>query len=125
LERAHISKPSAPVLGEVRMSADVSTNCDEGSTIFIGPTEMAPRASAAIDLVRRLGDSYGAHGVLQVALASASIICSSAESTSCVKVVCGDFLEGWRSVVVRRSRSGMRTRSESKRGDLWTVNETE
>lgn len=63
---------------------------------------LAPRAVVpqGIDLSERIGDTYGALGVLQVAVAAAKL---EAQGWGAVGVIGGDAVDGWRSTVLSRA----------------------
>jgi 3-oxoacyl-[acyl-carrier-protein] synthase II len=76
-------------LGPVRSGHDVD------APVVVGPAEVAPAGCTVIDVTAAAGDFYGALGVLQVALAA-----GLAEDADEVAAVCGDPVDGWRTVTV-------------------------
>jgi 3-oxoacyl-[acyl-carrier-protein] synthase II len=63
--------------------------------VIIGPAAAAP-GRIMVDLVDRVGDTYGALGVLQVALATAMLAGTKPHTPHAARVVCGDATDGWR-----------------------------
>lgn len=59
-------------------------------------------AHRVIDLVREIGDLYGALGVVQTAAAAAMI--ASSNGPEAVQVSCGDTTDGWRTALLLSSR---------------------
>jgi hypothetical protein len=60
--------------------------------LTLAPYGIAEESDTVIDLTSRLGETYGALGVLQVAAAAAKIGCGDADGAY---VVCGDAVEGY------------------------------
>lgn len=81
--------------GPVRLSLD-----DCAAPVVVGP-------GAAVDLTHELGDTYGALGVLQVAV-GAGLVCGPAGPDR-VSVVCGDEAGGRRVATLRRCSGEVRT----------------
>jgi 3-oxoacyl-[acyl-carrier-protein] synthase II len=96
LERSTETTAGMPVLGccrPVTGSADLASL--PRSTVVIGPAEMAPAGARVIDLSRRIGDLYGALGVLQLAVGSAMTEVAPADPPSEWVLICGNRIEGW------------------------------
>jgi 3-oxoacyl-[acyl-carrier-protein] synthase II len=105
LEFANDIMSAAPVLGAIRPSPEVSPGTDgRGPSILIGPEHVSAGNVRLIDPVQQVGDTYGAMGVLQVAMAAALIAAAPAGETPSVAVVCGDEVDGWRSLTVNGRR---------------------
>jgi 3-oxoacyl-[acyl-carrier-protein] synthase II len=99
LELMGAATSGMPLLGPVRYGSDIGAGTDQASLV-IGPAEMAPGALRVMDLSRQLGDTYGALGVLQVAVGAALIATEVAGRLPFVTLICGDPIEGWRSALV-------------------------
>lgn len=99
LERAH-DGTHAPRLGPVRSCANPAgaVACTRAD-VLLGPSRLARRGIRAIDLRRDVGDTFGACGVIQLAVAAALV--SAGEATS-VELICGEQVEGWRTALVTR-----------------------
>ena len=105
LEPANVALATAPLLSSVEPISGVRKGLNDAQpSIFIGPGELASGAGRVIDLSRQIGDTYGAHGVLQVAVGAGLIASVPTEARPSVTVVCGDPVDGWRSVVVSPGR---------------------
>jgi 3-oxoacyl-[acyl-carrier-protein] synthase II len=78
--------------------------------VLVGPSQLAPPGVRGIDLGDDIGDTFGACGVIQLAVAAALV--AACEATS-VELICGDQADGWREAVVthgsRMGRHGGRT----------------
>jgi 3-oxoacyl-[acyl-carrier-protein] synthase II len=93
--------PGLTVVGPVRWSrARPDFRDPVPASVFIGPREIAPGAVHVLDLTGRIGDTYGALGVLQLAIGAALVAASPGGRTPVVAVACGDLAEGWRSALV-------------------------
>jgi len=68
--------------------------------VVLGPVRPAPDGGQGSDPAAELGDLYGAHGVVQVAL-GAALVAAGAPAVTCV---CGDEADGWRSVELEPGR---------------------
>jgi 3-oxoacyl-[acyl-carrier-protein] synthase II len=68
-------------------------------SVIVGPDDLEC-ASRVVDLTRAIGDSYGALGVLQVAVAAEIVASDVAHTIGSVGIVCGDAADGWRSAVL-------------------------
>jgi 3-oxoacyl-[acyl-carrier-protein] synthase II len=68
--------------------------------VVLGPVRRAAAGRCEPDVTGELGDLYGALGVVQVALAAALV----AAGTPHVTCVCGDDVDGWRSVELGSGR---------------------
>jgi 3-oxoacyl-[acyl-carrier-protein] synthase II len=95
LERRCGSNSEMPVLGRVRAVAEAG-----GAPILVGPQEKAIDGSQVIDILDRIGDLYGGMGVAQVAVAAALTARTPLGERKPVGVICGDSIDGWRSVSV-------------------------
>jgi 3-oxoacyl-[acyl-carrier-protein] synthase II len=72
------------------------------AALLVGPSELAAGGERVIDLAREIGDTYGAQGVVQVALAAALLAAGTAGP---VEVACGDDAGGWRAVTLAGGRN--------------------
>jgi len=81
-----------PRLGPVRASSD-PPSLDQGLLRIGIATDGDPDV---VDVAARCGDLYGALGVVQVALAAALVRAESRPA----RILCGDTVDGWRSVDV-------------------------
>lgn len=100
LERARGA--STPWLsGQQRHSVDAPPCMPVGTPLLIGPAQFCGGVERNLDLAREWGDTYGAQGVLQVALAAALLTAAPATRPRSVAVVCGDGVDGWRSLLVQ------------------------
>jgi 3-oxoacyl-[acyl-carrier-protein] synthase II len=99
LERAH-DGTHAPRLASVRSCADLAGAVARAhGDALLGPSRLAPHGIRAIDLRHDVGDTFGACGVIQLAVAAALVAAGEAES---VQLICGEEVEGWREAVVSR-----------------------
>jgi 3-oxoacyl-[acyl-carrier-protein] synthase II len=73
----------------------------------LGVIHNGPRRPAHFEPTAGCGDLYGAHGVVQVALATAWL--ASGATADPVTVTCGDDVDGWRGVQLHRIHAQVRT----------------
>jgi 3-oxoacyl-[acyl-carrier-protein] synthase II len=105
LELAAPGSVPAIGLGPVRRAAAAgAVERDPRPGVLLGPGELTRGGQRVIDLVREVGDTYGALGVIQVALGAALVAAEAAGSGSVV-CVCGDDVDGWRSVELTGGRA--------------------
>ena len=91
----------APRLGQVGSAPGRdSVGGRAGASVVVGPAELGRGAGRVIDLVREVGDPYGALGVLQVAVAAALVAGAGAAGPRKVAVICGDDVDGWRTTAL-------------------------
>jgi hypothetical protein len=83
---------SLPVVEPV---ADIATPPETGSSVVIG----SAGGPSPVDLTVHLGQTYGALGVLQVAVAAAMV----GLGVGPVRVICGDAVDGYRTTTVSRT----------------------
>jgi 3-oxoacyl-[acyl-carrier-protein] synthase II len=104
LEPAASASFDAPMLGRVRHEAQIPTqDSPVAAKILLGRRHAGFRGDRILDLTARLGDTYGALGVFQVAVASAMMARSSAEALPSAMVRTGDPVEGWSSLLIERN----------------------
>jgi 3-oxoacyl-[acyl-carrier-protein] synthase II len=97
LERAGAGM-DRPWLGAVRSCADPSGAVGRArADVLLGPSGLAPPGMRVIDLQHHVGDTFGACGVIQLAVAAALVAGREAAS---VELVCGDQSDGWREAAV-------------------------
>lgn len=95
---------TAPILGRVQTRTARACLPDATNVgLVVGPADQAKLPVPVIDLVWRIGDLYGALGVLQVAVAAKLV--AAAPFDRCVAVLCGNPGDGWRSVVLHPGRA--------------------
>ena len=87
-----------PRLGAIHSS--LAHDEDSLVPLAIGPRAQTGRAQRVIDLRQEIGDSYGALGVLQVAVAAALVASGSIHDS--VQIICGDAGDGWRTTTVSK-----------------------
>jgi 3-oxoacyl-[acyl-carrier-protein] synthase II len=107
--------PAAPVLDPVapapaggpgsRRAPPISPQADPGRPAgtrpeLIAPGDYYPPERPVLDLTGRLGQTYGALGVLQVAVAAAIL----ARAPGAIRIVCGDPADGYRTTRLVRHR---------------------
>jgi hypothetical protein len=92
------------VLGRRRRGSSAAVLCDSGTLppgapvpmdrwgLMFTPYGAAPESDRIVDLTARLGETYGALGVLQVAAAAAAIARSETDGAY---AACGDAVEGY------------------------------
>lgn len=97
LELADTGDEPAVRLGPVRRAAARGALPHGPAGVLVGPRELAAPGERAIDLTREIGDTYGALGVVQVALGAALL---AGGTTGPVEVACGDDADGWRAVTL-------------------------
>jgi 3-oxoacyl-(acyl-carrier-protein) synthase len=91
--------PGAPVLEPVRPAPEVLP--PEGpETVLVGPAGCFPAGRVVLDLTAQIGHTYGALGVLQVAVAAAIL----AGRAGAARIVCGDRADGYRTTRLVRPR---------------------
>lgn len=98
LARPTDADPTAPRLAVAPLlaDADAAARAARGRTA-IAPGKVSAAADSGIDLELLVGDTYGASGVLQVALAAALV---QARLAGSIVTACGDNTDGWRMAVV-------------------------
>lgn len=97
LEMAAHAVSGMPLLGPIRSASERPVAVPETQpSVFIGPTGMAMGHARLIDLAQQFGDTYGALGVLQVAIAAALVAAAPAGARPSVAMRCGDLADGWR-----------------------------
>jgi 3-oxoacyl-[acyl-carrier-protein] synthase II len=100
LEQREAPGPAVPIIGAVRALAHLRDHDSRHVSTVIGPEAAPTDARPAIDLARLWGDSYGALGVLQVAVAASLVARHESPDGYSAEVVCGDPADGWRSIVI-------------------------
>ena len=104
LEAFATAPAGTPLLGPVRSGKGFMFGAHEAHpSVVIGPVDPQSCAPRVIDLVNLVGDTYGALGLLQVAIATSMITTTPANSRPFVGIVCGDVVDGWRSTTVREA----------------------
>jgi 3-oxoacyl-[acyl-carrier-protein] synthase II len=96
LEAAPSAGVRMPRLGAIHTS--LAHDEDTPGPVAIGPRARMGRAPRVIDLAEEIGDTYGAAGVLQVAVAAALVASGAIHDP--VRIVCGDAADGWRTTIV-------------------------
>jgi len=97
LERAG-DGADGPCLGRVRSYADPAGAVGHArADVLLGPDRLAAPGVRTIDLAHDVGDTFGACGVIQLAVAAAFVAAGEARS---VELTCGDEADGWRTAVV-------------------------
>lgn len=96
------SAPGSVVLSAAHWSDRRDTHPHAGAPddVVLGPPGTAPGARL-LDLTARIGDTYGALGVLQVAV-GAELIAGTDAAARTVLACCGDDTDGWCSVRMSR-----------------------
>lgn len=95
------STKDAVYLGHPRKRIDgVGESSDAPTCVIVGPAGIFGGARHVIDLVRTIGDTYGALGVLQVAVAAHLVTQAPRRSRPSATIICGDRSDGWRSTIV-------------------------
>jgi hypothetical protein len=100
LERAQDTH-AVRLADQQRHAADAPPRLPAHLPMLIGPVQFAACAERSFDPARVYGDTYGAQGVLQVALAAALMRAAGPARPARIALVCGDAADGWRSVVVQ------------------------
>jgi 3-oxoacyl-(acyl-carrier-protein) synthase len=98
LESAQAALPGTPLLGPIHCNADPKAVDDQSPSVIIGPVWAAPSDVSIVDLDKDVGDTYGAAGVLQVAVAAGLI--ASAPPQRGIRIHCGDRVDGWRTTTM-------------------------
>lgn len=101
LERLDGGAGERPVLGPIGFVPErgqLTVGSDD--ELLVGPLELGSSDHSTIDVELELGDLYGALGVVQVAAAAALIADAANRSHKRATVVCGDDLDGWRTVTI-------------------------
>ena len=83
------------MLGVFRQLTTGNDSEVQQSLVVIGP-------GGTIDLMRSFGDMYGALGIVQVALGAAILMAQSTGPLFKINTICGNSIEGWRSLAVTR-----------------------
>jgi len=109
LERLTQVTAELPVLGRSYRMAGIDdiTGLPRSALVF-GPAAIAPAGARIIDLASRIGDLFGALGVLQLAV-SVAMRELVPDPPSDGVLICGNRVEGWRSLEVTQSGLPMQT----------------
>jgi 3-oxoacyl-[acyl-carrier-protein] synthase II len=89
-----------PCLGPVRSCANPTAVVARAhADVLLGPRRLALPGIRVIDLGHEVGDTFGACGVIQLAVAAALV--AAGEATT-AELICGDRTDGWRETVMTR-----------------------
>ena len=94
LARAAGAPAGAPAIGPIAVAPGGAALRPPAESVCLAPREAVAEDAGVLDLERQLGDTYGALGVLQVAVA-AELLAAGAPGAA-VTVRCGDPRDGWR-----------------------------
>jgi len=105
LEPATASCKHVYLSERVSSAAEMRAGLDQlRPPVVIGPAELASGTARLIDLGASIGDTYGASGVLQIAIAAALIEAQQPETSPSVVAISGDEADGWRAAIVNGER---------------------
>jgi 3-oxoacyl-[acyl-carrier-protein] synthase II len=102
LQLADDVEPRPPILEAIDDGVASAVAGATPPAIAIGPAARVPQAGRVIDLETEIGDTYGAQGVLQVAVGCA-LVSAAPRGAAHAVIICGDEADGWRSTILRHA----------------------
>ncbi len=94
-----------PVLQGVHPVSSPEAGTEPLAARLIGPLFLAGDGRQVIDIDEVLGDTFGAQGVLQIAVAAELMARSSGMARETMDIIGGDSVDGWRRArIVKRSQ---------------------